>query len=91
MALLVSWSEKDSVFGQDYEVTAISGCAPDGSQWKHSHDEAIAGIEAGDKDYYVDLNGLTSEVVVGIKEGTKYLKTKLDKDMPIILLALPDC
>jgi hypothetical protein len=88
---LVKCSEKSREFGEDYEVKAISGPMPDGSSWTSTQSEAIADIEAGKEIFYVQLEGTIAFVIVAIHNGVKYLKTQLDPDVPIVLLALPDC
>jgi hypothetical protein len=88
---LVSCSQKARIFGEDYEVASISGMDTDGSTWKLSQSQAIAEIESGKEAYFVQLEGSVAPLIVAIHNGAKYLKTQLDPDIPIILLALPDC
>jgi hypothetical protein len=91
MALLVSCTEKKNAFGVNYEIEAIGGKTKDGICWKRSQAAAIAEIESGLETYYVNHNGSMPDIVVARTEGTKYLKTLLDRDLPAVLLALPDC
>ena len=88
---MVSCTVKGDMAGQDYQVRAISGQKDDGACWKLSQEDAITEIEAGVSKFQVDINGFICEVVVAVNNGRKYLKTHIDQDMPIILLALPDC
>jgi hypothetical protein len=90
MSLQVTCTEKHETLGQVYEVKAISGKTLEGSCWKFTQEAAIAEIEAGRR-FFVELDGFCSALVVGVYNKSKYLKTELDQEVPIILLALPDC
>ncbi|PTX94180.1 DUF3892 domain-containing protein [Spartobacteria bacterium LR76] len=60
-------------------------------QWKLSEAEAIAGIEAGTWQFYVNVNNRRVRVIVATRLGVKYLKTENDGDHPNNLLSLPEC
>jgi hypothetical protein len=77
----------------DELVARIGGTNSVGVNWRLSQAEAIAAIEAGRWEFYVEPpTGRTLEVIVArTDQGTKYLRTSGDEDEPTGLLALPDC
>lgn len=74
-------------------IRSVGGRNSDGTRWRLSHGEAIAGIEARKWSFYVERpQGDVVNVVVAISRlGNKYLKTEADGDQPNNLLALPEC
>ena len=63
------------------------------TNWKRSHEHAIADIETGGCAYWVAVPGSDSvwvEVAVD-PFGNKYIKTRTDGDQPEQLLSLPEC
>ena len=64
--------------------------APGGSS---PSQDAIAGIESGKYDFYVERPaGDSVGVVVAVSAaGNKYVKTQADGDQPNNLLSLPEC
>jgi hypothetical protein len=88
---LVSCSQKTRLGPPFFQLTAIGGKRLDGSCWKRSTEEAIKEIESGAETYYVNINGLTANLIVATRRGRKYLRTHFDRDVPATLLGLPDC
>lgn len=73
-------------------ITAIGGVNADGSNWKLSQEQAIAGIEQGRWKFFVKAQNRTVDVIVSVSRlGNKYLKTVADGEQPNNLLALYEC
>ncbi|WP_454764415.1 DUF3892 domain-containing protein [Cupriavidus campinensis] len=73
-------------------IHSIGGVNNDNTRWKLSLDEAIAGIELGEWQFYVSgPDGQPVDVIVAVNEGRKYLKTVNDGVPPNNLLSLPEC
>ncbi len=62
-----------------------------GAEWKKREDEAIQDIEENRHSFFVSRGGRTAEVVIGVYDRRKYLKTTADGYVPDNLLALPEC
>jgi len=67
------------------------GGIDNGTRWKNTEDEAIAGIEAKKWQFYVSVGGASVRVIIAQHEGRKYLKTQNDGLQPNNLLSLPEC
>ena len=72
-------------------IQNVGGVNADGSRWKMSEAQAIAGIKAGKWRFYTKVQGVLAWVIIATHEGREYLKTEADGLHPNNLLALPEC
>lgn len=75
-----------------HAIKSVGGRNPNGSRWKLSLAEAVAGTERGEWQFFVHKGGHTVDVVMAVSaHNHKYLKTVADKDTPDNLLSLKEC
>jgi hypothetical protein len=73
-------------------IHSIGGLNADGTRWKLSLDEAIAGVKARKWRFWVSVNGQGVWVDISRSAaGNEYLKTDNDGEQPNNLLSLPEC
>lgn len=82
---------KSDRYNPHERIKNIGGKNSDGTRWKLSETDAIAGIEQGKWTFYVSKGGRTVDVVIAVSRyGNKYLKTTADGEQPDNLLSLPE-
>jgi hypothetical protein len=83
---------KSDRYNPHERILSIGGTNPDGSRWKLSEQDAIAGIEMGKWQFYVNIGEKSAWVIIALSaQGHKYLKTEADGEHPNNLLSLPEC
>lgn len=92
MAHQIDCIEKDDRYDPAEAILAIGGRNGDGTRWRITQKEAIAGIKSGKWAFYVARNGRRVNVVVAISRfGNEYIKTEADDYNPNNLLSLQSC
>jgi hypothetical protein len=89
----ISWINKTDRTNAHERISNFGGVNSNGTRWKLTLAEAIAGVQSGKWAFYVEQPaGHRVDVVVAVSaSGHKYLKTKADGEQPDNLLALPEC
>jgi hypothetical protein len=73
-------------------IRNVGGWNPDGSVWRLSLDEAIAGIKQNKWRFWTMGGGKSVWVIIARTPwGNEYLKTENDGEQPNNLLSLPEC
>jgi hypothetical protein len=73
-------------------IRNIGGINGNGTRWRLSENEAIAGIRRGEWKFYVNRGGSSVWVIIARSAaGHEYLKTEADGEQPNNLLSLPEC
>jgi len=92
MAIQVTCINKRNRYNPHERIISIGGRNPNGNPWGLSQEEAIAGIERGEWQFYVSVGGRAVRVIVAKSaQDNKYLKTEADEEQPNNLLSLPEC
>ncbi|HEU4838510.1 MAG TPA: DUF3892 domain-containing protein [Micavibrio sp.] len=88
----VRFVKKEDRYNPYERILSIGGQNADGTNWEVTQPQAIAGIEKGEWQFYVEKQGESANVVVRISPyGNKYIKTEADGAEPNNLLSLPEC
>jgi hypothetical protein len=89
---LIHCTVQSGLMNHDRRLSFIGGVNLDGAHWRVSEAEAIAAIEDGRWDFFVEIAGRRLPIVVAVSRyGQKYLKGVGDGLQPESLLALPEC
>jgi hypothetical protein len=73
------------------QLRSVGGVSLNGTSWMLTQPQAIADIEAGKSNFFVDVSRRRLRVVVAFTpSGNKYLKTEHDEGLVNTLLSLPE-
>jgi len=72
-------------------ITHIGGIYADGSRWRVTTEEAISKIKSKEWEFYVASGKRETDIIIGNRMGTEYLRTKDDGTDSNNLSALPEC
>jgi hypothetical protein len=83
---------KSDRYNPHERILSIGGTNPDGTRWKLSQQDAIAGIERGSGNSTLNMGEKSAWVIIALSaQGHKYLKTEADSEHPNNLLSFPEC
>ncbi len=85
----VSFVQKAYSYDPHERIESIGGLNSDKSRWKLSQPAAIAAIESGLEEFFVQTTGQAVKLVVTTHSGQKYLNAEGDDKGSDSLLALP--
>ncbi|WP_263335337.1 DUF3892 domain-containing protein [Albidovulum salinarum] len=92
MAHRIDCIEKDDRYDPTQAIQFVGGRNSDGTRWRISQRDAIAGIESGKWAFYVLAGGRRINVIVAVSRfGNKYIKSEADDFSPNNLLNLQSC
>ena len=91
MRVQISCINKPDRYSSHEAITAVGGFH-NGKRWKLSQKDAIAGIENGTYQFFVNEDGTEADVIVETDRfGHKYIRTKPDATTKNNLLNLTTC
>jgi len=92
MSIQVQCINKADRYNPWERITHIGGVNGDGTRWRLTQEDAIAGIESGKWEFWVAGNPKSAWVIVRTSQhGNKYLTTEADGETQDNLLSLPEC